>query len=144
MKMLLMMSAAALFGASAAAAQDNQTFVTLDSNADGSVSFDEALLADPELSHDAFAEHDTDGNGSLNVAEFEAWLQARAEADAEMQDGGPVDASRPDTPEADAGLQTGIDTQVEADTETSLEEPAGISGAIDAEADTVTEDPMRG
>ena len=46
MKTLLMISAATLFGASAALAQDNQTFITLDSNQDGAVSFDEAVIAD--------------------------------------------------------------------------------------------------
>jgi len=158
MKTLLMISAATLFGATTALAQENETFVTLDSNQNGAVSYDEAVIADPTLDRASFEEQDTDGNGSLNVAEFEAWLEGRAEAEAGAEadvesdpaDGQPHDLT-PDT-EAEIEAETGIDSQSETaidPMEDPIEDPMtdpDVGGEADAEldADGTPDDPMRG
>lgn len=158
MKTLLMISAATLFGATTALAQENETFVTLDSNQNGAVSFDEAVVADPTLDRSTFEEQDTDGNGSLNVAEFEAWLEGRAEAEADVEnepaDGQPYDLT-PDT-EAEIDAETDIDGQSEAEidpmedpVDDPLEDPLTdpeVGGEADAglDADGTPDNPMRG
>ena len=116
MKTLLMISAATLFGASAALAQDNQTFITLDSNQNGSVSFDEAVIADPSLDRASFDAQDSDGDGSLNVAEFEAWLEGRADAEAN----------------ADVGVESDVDSDPVEDNPV-YDEPQ--DSAIESEAE---------
>ena len=154
MKTLLMISAATLFGATTALAQENETFVTLDSNQNGAVSYDEAVIADPTLDRASFEEQDTDGNGSLNVAEFEAWLEGRAEAEAgaeadvesEPADGQPHDLTL-DT-EAEIEAETGIDSQSETaidPMEAPMDDP-DVGGEADAglDADGTPDDPMRG
>lgn len=154
MKTLLMISAATLFGATTALAQDNETFVTLDSDQNGAVSYDEAVTADPTLDRASFEEQDTDGNGSLNVAEFEAWLEGRAEAEAgadaevesEPADGQPHDLTA-DT-EAELDAEADIDSQSEAGID-PMEDPmtdTEVGGEADAELDAegTLDDPMRG
>ena len=150
MKTLLMISAATLFGATTALAQENETFVTLDSDQNGAVSYDEAVIADPTLDRAAFEEQDADGNGSLNVAEFEAWLEGRAEAEADVEnepaDGQPYDLT-PDT-EADIEAETGIDSQSETAID-PMDDPmtdTEVGGEADAEleAEGTLDDPMRG
>lgn len=152
MKTLLMISAATLFGATTALAQDNETFVTLDSDQNGAVSYDEAVTADPTLDRASFEEQDTDGNGSLNVAEFEAWLEGRAEAEAgadaevesEPADGQPHDLTAHTEAEIDAETdsqsETGIDPMEDpmTDTEVGGEAEAGL------DAEGTLDDPMRG
>ncbi|MEA1940751.1 MAG: hypothetical protein U9P68_00745 [Pseudomonadota bacterium] len=150
MKTFLMISAATLFGATAALAQDNETFVTLDSNQNGAVSYDEAVIADPALDRASFEAQDTDGNGSLNVAEFEAWLEGRAEAEADVEsepaDGQPHDLT-PDT-EAEIEAETGIGSRSEAGID-PMDDPmtdTDVGGQADAglDAEGTLEDPMRG
>ena len=165
MKTLLMISAATLFGASAALAQDNQTFITLDSNQNGSVSFDEAVIADPSLDRASFDAQDSDGDGSLNVAEFEAWLEGRADAEAGVEsdvDSDPVEDNPVyDEPqdsaiesEAETGLEseTGIDP-MEDPMDDPLQDPitdpevgndAELGADTDIDAEGSLEDPMRG
>ena len=158
MKTLLMISAATLFGATTALAQDNETFVTLDSDQNGAVSYDEAVIADPALDRASFEAQDTDGNGSLNVAEFEAWLEGRAEAeagaDAEVEDE-PADGQPYDlTADTEAGIEaeTDIDTQSEAEIEPMddpVEDPmtdteVGGEAETGLDADGTPDDPMRG
>ena len=63
---------AATFG-TAAIAQDSQeagSFTRVDANADGMVSWDEALGAYPTLTQELFAQADTNGDGSLDEAEY--------------------------------------------------------------------------
>ena len=162
MKTLLMISAATLIGAGAAAAQENATFITLDSNANGAVSYDEAVLADPTLTREAFADSDIDGDGSLNVAEFEAWLETRADAEAGVepapQDGSELDSDALESEiDPDAGIDSDIGTSQDSvydDPSDPLEEPSDepmpepeLDSGLDAEIQTERdepENPMRG
>ncbi|MBO6765519.1 hypothetical protein [Maricaulis sp.] len=169
MKTLLMISAATLFGASAALAQDNQTFITLDSNQDGAVSFDEAVIADPSLDRASFDEQDSDGDGSLNAAEFEAWLEGRADAEAGVEgdvDSDPVednpvyDEPQDSSIESEAGIEaeTGLESETEIDPmEDPMDDPlqdpitdpevgneAELGADTDIDAEGSLEDPMRG
>ena len=166
MKTLLMISAATLIGAGAAAAQESSTFITLDSNANGAVSYDEAVLADPTLTREAFADSDIDGDGSLNVAEFEAWLETRADAEAGVepapQDGSELDSDALESEiDPDAGIDSDIGTSQDSvydDLSDPLEEPSEepsdepmpepeLDSGLDAEIQTEIDDPenpMRG
>ncbi|GLK53065.1 EF-hand domain-containing protein [Maricaulis virginensis] len=140
MKTLLMISAATLFGASAALAQDNQTFITLDSNQDGAVSFDEAVIADPSLDRASFDEQDSDGDGSLNAAEFEAWLEGRADAEAGVEsdiDDNPVE----DDPVYDEPQDSPIESEAGIEAETGLESETGIDPMEDPMDDPL-QDPI--
>jgi len=140
MKTFLMISAATLFGASAALAQDNQTFITLDSNQNGSVSFDEAVIADPSLDRASFDAQDSDGDGSLNVAEFEAWLEGRADAEAGVEsdvDSDPVE----DNPVYDEPQDSSIESEAEIEAETGLESETGIDPMEDPMDDPL-QDPI--
>lgn len=144
MKTLLMISAATLFGASAALAQDNQTFITLDSNQNGSVSFDEAVIADPSLDRASFDAQDSDGDGSLNVAEFEAWLEGRADAEANADVGVESDVdSDPveDNPVYDEPQDSSIESEAGIEAETGLESETGIDPMEDPMDDPL-QDPI--
>ncbi len=69
MKKFLAILAVSLLSISAAHAAE---FTDVDSNEDGVISMDEATAAMPDLTDDAFAAADTDGDGSLNAEEFAA------------------------------------------------------------------------
>ena len=139
MKTLLMISAATLFGASAALAQDNQTFITLDSNQNGSVSFDEAVIADPSLDRASFDAQDSDGDGSLNAAEFEAWLEGRADAEANADVG--VESDIDDNPVYDEPQDSAIESEAEIEAETGLESESEIDPMEDPMDDPL-QDPI--
>jgi len=144
MKTLLMISAATLIGAGAAAAQENSTFITLDSNANGSVSYDEAVLADPTLTRDAFADSDIDGDGSLNVAEFEAWLEARADAEAgaeaDPQDGSDLDSG---ALESEIDPNAGIDSDIGTSQDSVYDDPSDpLEEPMDEPIDEPSDEPM--
>jgi hypothetical protein len=51
-------------------AQDATDFVAVDTDASSAVSFEEALVVWPELTVEAYAAADTDGNGELSAEEY--------------------------------------------------------------------------
>jgi hypothetical protein len=77
LKTTLIASAAAIAFAGAAVAGDDVTFAQLDGNRDGMVSRDE-IPADHTMAG-KFAELDSDGNGSISQAEFDAWKAGKSE-----------------------------------------------------------------
>lgn len=88
MKTLFTAAAAAALTASAAFAQDADmeiTFDALDADGNGVLSLEEVQAAAPDVTAEAFAEYDEDGDEALNEDEFDAWVKARAESE---DDGG--------------------------------------------------------
>lgn len=71
MKKTLLATTAALLFAAPAFAQDAD-FVTVDADASGGVSYEEAVAVMTDLTEDAFAAADTDQDGELSEDEFAA------------------------------------------------------------------------
>lgn len=74
-------SAIGLSLSGAALAQDLD-FATLDTDMNGSISFEELQVALPDVTEDQFASYDTDGNGELSEEELAAVSSAGADAEA--------------------------------------------------------------
>jgi len=71
MKTILLSSLVVLGLSGAAFAQAATDFASVDTDANGSVSFAEAVVAWPDLTQDAFNAADVDGNGELSLEEYE-------------------------------------------------------------------------
>lgn len=80
MKKTLLTSIIALGLTSAALAQSAvpTDFASVDTDMDMAISITEAQVAWPDLTPEAFAAADTDGNGTLSADEYDALLQATA------------------------------------------------------------------
>lgn len=76
MKKIILTSLFALGLSSAAMAQAATDFASVDTDASGSISFAEAVVAWPDLTEEAFAAADLDGNGELSAEEYEALASA--------------------------------------------------------------------
>ncbi len=74
---LLAATATAALMAGAAYAQD-MDFATVDADASGAVSLEEAQTVDATLTADDVDAYDADGNGELSESEFAAWASAAA------------------------------------------------------------------
>lgn len=75
----IVLSSLVLLGLSGAAfAQAATDFASVDTDANGSVSFAEASLAWPDLTQDGFNAADTDGNGELSLEEYDALVAQAA------------------------------------------------------------------
>lgn len=74
MQKILLTSLFALGLTGAALAQPATDFATADADISGGVSLAEAQVVWPDLTADAFAAADKDGNGELSVDEFNALL----------------------------------------------------------------------
>ena len=85
----LFITAAAVAGLSGAAfAQDVElNFDELDTNGDGGVSLQEVQAADPEVEATDFNAFDRDYDAKLDETEFDAWKQAREDAEIGDQPG---------------------------------------------------------
>ncbi len=68
----VLIAAAALAASSTFALAQMADFATVDADASGSVSMEEAKAAMPDLTDEAFAAADTDGSGDLSAEEFAA------------------------------------------------------------------------
>jgi hypothetical protein len=77
MKKIILTSLFALGLSTAAMAQVATDFVAVDTDASGAISYAEAVVAWPDLTEEAFATADTDGNGELSAEEYEALLAAQ-------------------------------------------------------------------
>ncbi|MFD2647729.1 hypothetical protein ACFSX5_08005 [Devosia albogilva] len=81
MKKIVLTSVFALGLASAAYAQAAATdFATLDADLSTGISLAEAQTAWPDLTPEAFAAADADGNGELSAAEYDALVASAAPA----------------------------------------------------------------
>lgn len=80
MKKTLLTSVIALgfTGAVFAQATAPTDFASVDTNMDTAISLEEAQVAWPDLTAEAFAAADTDGNGSLSAEEYNALIAANA------------------------------------------------------------------
>jgi hypothetical protein len=76
MKKLLALATAFALVSTAALAQAATDFATLDADASGDVSIAEANTIWPDLTAEAYAAADTDGDGKVSQAEYEAFLAA--------------------------------------------------------------------
>lgn len=72
MKTIILSSLVVLGLSGAAFAQAATDFASVDTDANGSVSFAEAVVAWPDLTQDAFTAADVDGNGELSLEEYDA------------------------------------------------------------------------
>jgi hypothetical protein len=79
-KLLVSVLVLGLGASTAAMAQAATDFATVDADSSGDVSLTEAQTVWAELTQEAYTAADTDGNGSLNQAEFEALLAANPPA----------------------------------------------------------------
>lgn len=70
MKKIVLSTLVVLGLSSTAYAQAATDFVTVDTDASGAVSFEEAQIAWPDLTPEAFATADTDANGELSAEEY--------------------------------------------------------------------------
>jgi len=61
---------------SAAFAQAATDLVSVDTDVNGAVSFEEAVVAWPDLTAEAFASADTDANGELSADEYALLISA--------------------------------------------------------------------
>ncbi|MBE7732733.1 EF-hand domain-containing protein [Devosia faecipullorum] len=80
MKKIILTSIFALGLSGAAMAQAATDFVAVDTDANGGVSYAEAVIAWPDLTEEAFAAADLDGNGELSAEEYEALTTAATPA----------------------------------------------------------------
>ena len=76
MKKIILTSIFALGLSGAAMAQAATDFVAVDTDANGGVSYEEALVTWPDLTEEAFAAADLDGNGELSSEEYDALTAA--------------------------------------------------------------------
>lgn len=82
MKKIVLSSLVLLGLSSAAMAQAATDFVSVDTDVNGGISLAEAQLAWPDLTAEAFAAADADGNGELSSEEYDALLTTASPADA--------------------------------------------------------------
>ncbi|ODT76244.1 MAG: hypothetical protein ABS76_31625 [Pelagibacterium sp. SCN 64-44] len=80
MKTILLSSLVVLGLSGAAFAQAATDFASVDTDANGSVSFAEAVVAWPDLTQDAFNAADVDGNGELSLEEYTGLTASAAPA----------------------------------------------------------------
>lgn len=78
MKKIILTSLFAVGLSTAAMAQAATDFATVDADASGGVTFEEAVVAWPDLTQEAFTVADTDGNGELSAEEYDALVAASA------------------------------------------------------------------
>ncbi len=83
MKKIALSTLVVLGLSSAAFAQAATDFVSVDTDASGTVSYEEAVVAWPDLTAEAFASADTDADGALSAEEY-ALLTSAAPAPAAM------------------------------------------------------------
>lgn len=80
MKKIILTSLFALGLSTAAMAQAATDFTSVDTDANGGISYAEAVVAWPDLTEEAFAAADLDGNGELSAEEYDALVAAAASA----------------------------------------------------------------
>jgi len=78
MKKIILSSLVVLGLSSAAFAQAATDFTSVDADASGGISYTEAVAAWPDLTQEAFAAADVDGNGELSAEEYDALVAASA------------------------------------------------------------------
>jgi hypothetical protein len=78
MKKIVLSSLVVLGLSTAAFAQAATDFASVDTDTSGGISLAEAQVAWPDLTEEAFTAADTDGNGELSVAEYDALVAASA------------------------------------------------------------------
>src|SRR5690606_14001643 len=78
MKKIILSSLVVLGLSTAAFAQAATDFASVDTDTSGGISLAEAQVAWPDLTEEAFTAADTDGNGELSVAEYDALVAASA------------------------------------------------------------------
>tara|TARA_R110002124_G_scaffold109676_4_gene262775 strand:- start:1922 stop:2173 length:252 start_codon:yes stop_codon:yes gene_type:complete len=76
MKKIVLSTLVVLGLSSAAFAQTATDFVSVDTDASGGVTMEEAQVAWPDLTVEAFAAADTDGNGELSAEEYGLLISA--------------------------------------------------------------------
>ncbi|MEE2690287.1 MAG: EF-hand domain-containing protein [Pseudomonadota bacterium] len=67
-------ASAFVFAASAANAQQQVDFASVDTDQSGGLSFSEVQAISASATQDEFTKYDTDGSGELSESEFDAWL----------------------------------------------------------------------
>lgn len=80
MKKIILSSLVVLGLSGAAFAQAATDFVSVDTDANGSVSLAEAQVAWPDLTEEAFTAADIDASGELSLEEYDALAAASAPA----------------------------------------------------------------
>lgn len=78
MKKIILSSLVVLGLSTAAFAQVATDFATVDADASGGITFEEAVVAWPDLTQDAFTAADIDANGELSAEEYDALVAAAA------------------------------------------------------------------
>lgn len=78
MKKIILSSLVVLGLSTAAFAQAGTDFATVDADASGGITFEEAVVAWPDLTQDAFTAADIDANGELSAEEYDALVAAAA------------------------------------------------------------------
>lgn len=71
----LLVSSLLVLGLSGAALAQSADFISLDTDASGTLSFEEVRSLWPEVTREQFDASDTDGSGELNQTEYEGLLQ---------------------------------------------------------------------
>jgi len=67
-------ASAFVLAASAANAQQQVDFASVDTDQSGGLSFSEVQAISASATQDEFTKYDTDGSGELSESEFDAWL----------------------------------------------------------------------
>jgi len=80
MKKIVLTTLFALGLSGAAMAQAASDFVSVDTDMNGTISLIEAQVAWPDLTEEAFAAADLDGNGELSAEEYDALVAAATAA----------------------------------------------------------------
>lgn len=140
---LLAATATAALMAGAAYAQDTD-FATVDADASGAVSLEEAQTVDATLTADDIAAYDADGDGELSESEFTAWASAAAAEETALESdetGEAVTATpaREEDVEADPMMDEPVveDPMAEAETDPDVTDPAvDPIDDMDVEAET--------
>lgn len=78
MKKIILSSLVVLGLSTAAFAQAATDFASVDTDTSGGISLTEAQVAWPDLTAEAFAAADVDGNGELSAEEYDALVAASA------------------------------------------------------------------
>jgi len=78
MKKILVSTVALMFGTGLALAQEAPAFADVDTDGNGTISFTELLVAFPDVTEDQFATLDADGSGELDETEFQTHLDELA------------------------------------------------------------------
>lgn len=80
MKKIILSSLVVLGLSTAAFAQAATDFASVDADASGGITLEEAKVAWPDLADDAFTAADVDANGELSAEEYDALVAATAPA----------------------------------------------------------------